>query len=68
MTLNRTYHNVYESHYHIVFPIKYRKALLTNEIPLTISQIAGEISKRYDIEFEKIGYDLNEVGILRERS
>lgn len=64
MTLNRTYHNVYESHYHIVFPVKYRKALLTNEIPLAITQIAEEISKRYDIEFEKIGYDLNHVHVL----
>ena len=64
MTLNRTYHNVYDTHYHIVFPVKYRKSLLTDEIPLAISEIAEEISKRYDIEFEKIGFDLNHIHIL----
>ena len=44
MTVIKTYHNIYETHYHIVFPVKYRKALLTNEIPLAISNIAREIS------------------------
>ncbi len=58
MTLERTYHNVYDAHYHLVFPVKYRKALLTNEIPRAISQIAEEIGQRYDIDFERIGYDL----------
>jgi putative transposase len=64
MTLNRTFHNVYDSHYHIVFPVKYRKSLLTNEIPLAIAQIALEIGERYDIEFEKIGTDLNHIHVL----
>ncbi|PJA23212.1 hypothetical protein COX59_01040, partial [Candidatus Beckwithbacteria bacterium CG_4_10_14_0_2_um_filter_47_25] len=49
MALNRTYHNVYDSHYHLVFPVKYRKSLLTNEIPLAIAQIAQEIALRYDL-------------------
>ncbi len=64
MTVIKTYHNIYETHYHIVFPVKYRKALLTNEIPLAISNIAREISNRYDIEFEKIGYDQNHIHLL----
>jgi len=64
MTLQRTYHNVYDTHYHIVFPVKYRKALLTEEIPRAITQIAEEIGKRYDLEFEKIGYDLDHIHIL----
>ena len=64
MALVRTHHNAYDTHYHIVFPIKYRKALLTNEIPLAIAKIAGEISERYDIEFEKLGYDNNHIHIL----
>ncbi len=64
MTLKRTYHNVYDTHYHIVFPVKYRKALLTHEVPKTISKIAEEISSRYSIEFEKIGYDLDHIHIL----
>ncbi|MBI5140186.1 MAG: transposase, partial [Candidatus Vogelbacteria bacterium] len=57
MTLKRTYHNAYDTHYHLVFPVKYRKALLRAELPLAITEIAREITERYDIEFEKIGCD-----------
>ena len=64
MTLIRTHHNVYDTHYHIVFPVKYRKPLLTKKIPLAISEIAHGIGERYDMEFEKIGYDLNHIHIL----
>lgn len=64
MTLNQIYHNVYDTHYHIVFSVKYRRALLTAEIPLAISQIALEIGERYDIDFEKIGTDLNHIHTL----
>ena len=64
MALVRTHHNIYDTHYHIVFPVKYRKALLVNDIPLAIVAIASEISQRYDIEFEKIGCDQNHIHIL----
>ena len=64
MALVRTHHNAYDTHYHIVFPVKYRKALLNNDVPLYIAKIAGEISERYDIEFEKLGYDKNHIHIL----
>ena len=64
MTVKKTYHNIYDTHYHIVFPIKYRKSLLQNDIPLAIAKIAEEIADRYDIEFEKIGYDSDHIHIL----
>ena len=64
MALVRTHHNVYDTHYHIVFPVKYRKALLSNDISLAILAIAQEISERYDIEFEKIGADKDHIHIL----
>jgi len=64
MAVKKTHHNAYITHYHIVFPVKYRKALLSNDIPLAIGHTAEEISKRYDIEFEKIGYDKDHVHIL----
>ena len=64
MGLGRTFHNVYDAHYHIVFPVKYRKALLTDEIPLAIKAIAEEIGLRYDIEFEKIGTDGDHIHLL----
>ena len=64
MTLTRIHHNVYDTHYHIVFSVKYRRALLTNEIPLAIKEIALEIGERYDMDFEKIGTDLNHIHVL----
>ena len=64
MALVRTHYNVYDTHYHIVFPVKYRKALLTNEIPLAIVAIAQEISQRYDITFEQIGCDQDHIYLL----
>ena len=57
-------HCAYNAHYHIVFPVKYRKALLVNDIPLAIVEIAKEIGLRYEIDFEKIGCDLNHIHIL----
>jgi putative transposase len=64
MALVRTWHNIYDTHYHIVFPVKYRKALLTDDLPLAIVSIAQEISARYDITFEKIGCDRDHLHIL----
>ena len=64
MALVRTHHNAYNTHYHIVFPVKYRKALLNNDVPLAIVTIAREISERYDIEFETIGCDNDHLHIL----
>ena len=64
MAIQKTHHNAYDTHYHIVFPVKYRKALLQGGIPLAITQIAQEISERYDIEFEKIGCDQDHLHLL----
>ena len=57
-------HCVYDAHYHLVFPIKYRKALLEPHISTAILGIAKEIEERYDITFEKIGTDGNHIHIL----
>src|SRR3989338_8169544 len=64
MAVVHTHHNVYDTHYHIVFPVKYRKALLNHDIPLAIVAIAREIGERYDLEFEKIGCDQNHIHLL----
>jgi len=57
-------HCAYDTHHHIVFPVKYRKALLDNEITLAIVKIAKEIRKKYEIDFEKIGCDKDHIHIL----
>ena len=64
MAVVKTHHNAYTAHYHIVFPVKYRKALLQHDIPLAIVEIAKEISERYDIQFEKIGCDVDHIHLL----
>lgn len=64
MALTRTWHNVYDAHYHIVFPVKYRKALLSEPIKLAIVSIAKEIQERYQIEFESIGTDSDHIHLL----
>ena len=62
--MRRTKHNVYDTHYHVVFPVKYRKALLTNDVPLAIVEIAAGIAERYYTEFEKIGCDNDHLHVL----
>ena len=62
--IKRSNHCVYSTHYHIVFPVKYRKALLRKEIEVSIKGISEEIGERYEIEFEGIGCDGNHIHIL----
>ena len=57
-------HCTYDAHYHIVFPVKYRKALLEPHISQAILDIAKEIEERYDLTFEKIGTDGNHIHIV----
>ena len=64
MSPTRTWHNAYEAHYHIVFPVKYRKALLDEKVKLAIVEIAKEITERYFIEFEQIGCDNDHIHLL----
>lgn len=55
---------MYDMHYHIVFPVKYRKALLNHTITRAIKQIAQQIQERYEIEIEQIGTDENHIHLL----
>ena len=64
MAVLRTNHNAYDTHYHLVFPVKYRKSLLNNDVPLAITAIAQEIALRYDLTFEKIGTDGDHIHLL----
>ena len=64
MGTKRASHCVYQTHYHIVFPVKYRKSLLSDAVTLELKAIAMEIGERYEIEFEQIGCDKNHIHIL----
>lgn len=62
--VKKSNHCAYQTHYHIVFPVKYRKSLLREEITQEIKVLAKEIGERYEIEFEEIGCDENHIHIL----
>lgn len=62
--VRRSYHCVYNIHYHFVFPVKYRKALLDKNIEGYFLDICKGIQERYEIEFEQIGLDNDHVHVL----
>ena len=64
MTVIKSNHCAYQTHYHVVFPVKYRKSLLVPEIVDRLKEITKEVSERYEIEFEKIGCDNNHIHLL----
>jgi len=43
--------------YHLVFPLKYRKSVITNDIGEGLKQICLDISERYEVHFIEIGHD-----------
>ena len=51
--------------YHIVFPIKYRKRIITEEIEKTIKNVCCDgIEIGYEIKFIEIGLDLDHIHFL----
>jgi len=62
--IKKGYHCAWQIHYHIVFPVKYRKALLDKEVENIIKETALEIELRYEIEIEQIGLDKDHIHLL----
>ncbi len=60
----RGWHCVYDTHYHIVFPVKYRKALLSDRIVAALKEIAQDIQERYELEVERMGCDTDHIHLL----
>ena len=50
--------------YHLVFPLKYRKSVITEEIGEGLKQICLSISERYEVHFIEIGYEPDHVHFL----
>ena len=57
-------HNVSVLVYHIVFPCKYRRAVLASGVDEAIKEICLEIEKRYELRFLEIGTDLDHIHFL----
>ncbi len=50
--------------YHVVFPTKYRKAVIVEGVEDVIKDVCLEISKRYEIHFLEIGMDKDHIHFL----
>jgi putative transposase len=57
-------HNVSVLLYHIVFPAKYRRFVLSDEIEVTIKAVCIKIEARYEIKFLEIGADKDHIHLL----
>lgn len=64
MTPQKGYHCAYDTHYHIVFPVKYRKALLSDGVAKTIKEISKGLEERYDLAIEQVGCDSDHIHLL----
>jgi putative transposase len=62
--VKKGYHCAWQIHYHVVFPVKYRKALLDSEVSKIIQETAKGIAERYPIEMEAIGCDKDHIHLL----
>jgi putative transposase len=60
----RKSHNVTVLLYHIVFPAKYRRAVLDREVDEVLKEVCLCIEKRYQIKFLEIGTDEDHVHFL----
>ena len=50
--------------YHLVFPMKYRRDILTELSGTVLKSICLEISERFEIEFVEIGFESDHVHFL----
>ena len=57
-------HNVSVLLYHLVFPAKYRRAVIDDEVDICLKEMCLEIAKRYEIFFLEIGTDKDHVHFL----
>ena len=57
-------HNVTVLMYHLVFPAKYRRAVIDAEVDEVLKDTCIEIEKRYQVKFLEIGTDRDPVHFL----
>ena len=62
--VNKASHCAWQIHYHIVMPVKYRKALIDDRVERLLREVSAEIEQRYEIEIEALGTDGDHVHLL----
>lgn len=50
--------------YHLVFPVKYRRKVFTDESAQTLKAICLELEQRYELQFLEIGIDIDHAHFL----
>jgi putative transposase len=58
------YHCAWDTHYHIVFPVKYRKALLSDGISEALKEISKRLEESYALDIEQVGCDGDHIHLL----
>ncbi|MEL7086523.1 MAG: IS200/IS605 family transposase, partial [Cyanobacteria bacterium J06597_1] len=57
-------HNVTVLLYHLVFPAKYRRAVLDEQVDAVLREVCLKIGKRYEVKFIEIGTEKDHVHFL----
>ena len=60
----RKSHNVSLLLYHLVCPVKYRRAVVSDEVEQAIKDVCLEISQRYEVGFVEIGMEKDHAHFL----
>ena len=66
MKLRKACHCSYRIRYHMVFVVKYRKALISSEVFEFMKEVCRGIEERYFLFFDAIGHENNHVHIVVE--
>ena len=66
MDVRHACHRTYRIRYHMVFVLKYRKCLISDEIFEFIKKICGGITQRHYLYFDAIGSDGDHLHIVVE--
>lgn len=64
MKTNKSAHSTHTLNYHLIWCVKYRKSLLTNEIGDRLKEICHEIAKEQNAIIEAIETDVNHVHVM----
>jgi len=62
--VQKGYHCTWQIHYQLVFPVKYRNALIDEMVIKTIEETALGIQERYAVEIKVLGIDKDHIHLL----
>jgi len=57
-------HNVTVLTYHLIFPVKYRRTVIDENVDVVLKEVCLDIEKRYEVKFLEIGTDKDHMHFL----